>query len=98
MDPSGSRVAALQVVIADVGGTYSYRGGQIITLDEGDVGAAYPSATPGGTYSYERILAHELGHLAMGYQDGGPGRMFNVTTNENPIMRQLGDTNDRIAY
>jgi len=46
----------------------------------------------------ERIFAHELGHAAMYNRDNGPGRMNNVNWNENPVMRQLGDFNDRTAY
>jgi hypothetical protein len=80
------------------GGSYSYAGGQAIMLDYHDVGAAYTSAHPGGTYSLRRIFAHELGHAAMGNRDNGPGRMNNVNWNENVIMRQLGDLNDRTAY
>jgi hypothetical protein len=32
----------------------------------------------------------------MGNLDNGPGRMNNVNWNENPVMRQPGDFNDRI--
>jgi hypothetical protein len=49
-------------------------------------------------FTLERIFAHELGHAAMGNLDNGPGRMNNVNWNENPVMRQLGDFNDRTAY
>jgi RHS repeat-associated protein len=80
------------------GGSYSYAGGQAIMLDYHDVGAAYTSAHGGGTYSLQRIFAHELGHAAMGNLDNGPGQMNNVNWNENPVMRQLGDFNDRTAY
>ena len=80
------------------GGSYSYAGGQAIMLDHHDVGASYTSRFGGGTYSLERIFAHELGHAAMGNRDNGPGRMNNVNWNENPVMRQLGDFNDRTAY
>jgi RHS repeat-associated protein len=79
-------------------GSYSYAGGQSIMLDYHDVGAGYPSASGGGTYSLQRIFAHELGHAAMGNLDNGPGQMNNVNWNENPVMRQLGDFNDRTAY
>jgi hypothetical protein len=80
------------------GGSYSYAGGQAIMLDYHDVGAAYASAHGGGTYSLQRIFAHEMGHAAMGNLDNGPGRMNNVNWNENLVMRQLGDFNDRTAY
>ena len=80
------------------GGSYSYTGGQAIMLDYHDVGAGYTSASGGGTYSLQRIFAHELGHAAMGNLDNGPGDMNNVNWNENPVMRQLGDFNDRTTY
>jgi hypothetical protein len=67
-------------------------------LDYCDVGAGYTSASGGGTYSLQRIIAHELGHAAMGNLDDGPGQMNNVNWNENPVMRQLGDFNDRTSY
>jgi hypothetical protein len=78
--------------------SYSYTGGQAIILDPRDVGAGYTSASGGGTYSLQRIFAHELGHAAMGNLDNGPGQMNNVNWNENPVMRQLGDFNDRTSY
>jgi hypothetical protein len=80
------------------GGSYSYAGGQSIMLDRHDIGAGYTSRFGGGTFTLERIFAHELGHAAMGNLDNGPGRMNNVNWNENPVMRQLGDFNDRTAY
>jgi hypothetical protein len=80
------------------GGSYSYVGGQAIRLDYHDVGDGYTSASGGGAYSLQRIFAHELGHAAMGNLDNGPGRMNNVNWNENPVMRQLGDFNDRTTY
>ena len=43
-------------------------------------------------------MAHELGHVAMGSHDLGPGMMDNVNANENVPMRELGDTNDRMSY
>jgi len=67
-------------------------------LDRSDVGSSYASMSNEGTYSYDRIAAHELGHIAFGTGDVGPGRMLNVMTNENVVMRQLGDFDDRIAY
>jgi RHS repeat-associated protein len=82
------------------GGSYAYAGGQAIMLDYHDVGAAYTSARGGGTYSLQRIFAHEfpLCHAAMGNLDNGSGQMNNVNWNENPVMLQLGDFNNRIAY
>jgi hypothetical protein len=67
-------------------------------LDRHDIGAGYSSRFGGGAYTLERIFAHELGHAAMGNLDNGPGRMNNVNWNENTVMRQLGDFNDRTAY
>lgn len=69
-----------------------------IMLDYHDVGAGYASASGGGAYTLQRIFAHELGHAAMGNLDNGPGQMNNVNWNENPVMRQLGDFNDRTSY
>jgi hypothetical protein len=50
------------------------------------------------SHSLQRIFAHELGRAAMGNLDNGPGSMNNVNWNENPVMRQLGNFNDRITY
>lgn len=79
-------------------GSYTYRGSQGMVIDPSDVGAAYNSQRPGGTFTLQRIIAHELGHAAMGTRDAGVNRMDNVIKHENSIMRQLGDTNDRIIY
>jgi RHS repeat-associated protein len=78
--------------------SYSTQGGNFIVLDPGDIGAGYSSAMGGGTYSLQRIFGHEMGHAAMGNLDNGPGAMNNVNWNENVLMRQLGDFNDRAAY
>jgi len=80
------------------GGTSSPTPGQVIKLDYHDVGAEYTSASGGGFYSLQRIFAHELGHAAMGNLDNGPRQMNNINWNENPVMRQLGDFNDRTFY
>lgn len=76
----------------------SRNGGQVTRLDYHDVGTSYTSRFGGGTFSLERIFAHELGHSAMGNLDNGPGRMNNINWNENPVMRRLGDLDDRTAY
>jgi hypothetical protein len=47
-------------------------------------------------FTNERRIAHELGHAAMGLWDSGPGGMNNINLIENPVMRQLGDYNDRV--
>jgi hypothetical protein len=80
------------------GGSYTYPNSQIIAIDLNDIGRAYNSLRPGGVYSYERVLAHELGHAAFGDRDIGIDRMFNVEWNENWVMNELGDTNDRLTY
>jgi RHS repeat-associated protein len=86
------------IIQGDYNGSYSYPGGQAIMLDYADVGSRYTSASGGGTFTLQRIFAHELGHAAMGNLDNGPGNMNNVNWNENPVMRQLGDFNDRTTY
>jgi hypothetical protein len=54
------------------------------------------------TRSMTRIIAHELGHVVTGLDDfRGFQYRFNmniVDTWENPIMRQLGDANNRMQY
>jgi hypothetical protein len=92
-------VKTLEIVVINSGRTFTNRiGGQIIAIDTEDVGSSYTSLNPGATYSWARILAHELGHAAMGAKDNGPGKMNNVNANENVVMRQLGDKNDRTEY
>lgn len=78
--------------------SYSTQGANFIVLDPRDIGAGYTSAMGGGTYSLQRIFAHEMGHAAMGNLDNGLGKMNNVNWNENVLMRQLGNFNDRTAY
>jgi hypothetical protein len=77
-------------------GSHSYAG--ILTLDLANIGKAYPSASGHGTFTYQRIEAHELGHIAFDANDDGIGKMFNVRQNENVVMRQLNDLDNRIAY
>jgi RHS repeat-associated protein len=91
-------VKALEIVLVNSGGSYTYPNSQIIAIDLNDIGRAYNSLRPGGVYSYERVLAHELGHAAFGDRDIGIDRMFNVEWNENWVMNELGDTNDRLTY
>jgi RHS repeat-associated protein len=83
-------------------GSFTLGGSQEMLLDPRQVNnAAYSSlfADPNsGRFTYQRIIAHELGHAAMGTHDDGAGRMNNVIRNENVIMRQLGDYNDRIEF
>ncbi len=47
--------------------------------------------------STEDLLGHEMGHLATGIMDTGPGNMDNVNANENPIRRELGEP-ERVTY
>jgi Flp pilus assembly pilin Flp len=44
-----------------------------------------------------RILAHEIGHAAMGERDDGANNLNNVIANENPVMSALGEP-ERTAY
>jgi len=85
-------VKSFDLISMDSGGSHTFLGSQRILLDQHDVGASYKSLDGNGTFSYERIIAHELGHAAMGTRDDGPGRMNNVNANENVVMRQLGDS------
>jgi hypothetical protein len=63
-------------------------------FDPGDIGKPY-WADPGvGYMSPDRLFAHELGHV-VGYHDDGVGGLNNILTNENPIMKQLGDPFNR---
>ncbi len=73
-------------------------GETFIVLDPSQIGIGYQSASGGGTFSLQRIFAHEMGHAAMGNLDNGPGAMNNTNWNENVLMRQLGNFNDRTAY
>ena len=51
-------------------------------------------------FTWERIVAHELGHSALGYSDWRISSMENVNKAENPIMRALEGKNaiDRVEY
>jgi len=87
------------VLAKNKAGSYTYLGSQGMVLDFRQIGkGAKLFANPGGGFTLQRIIAHELGHAAMGVDDIGPKSMDNVIRNENKIMRELGDTNDRIAY
>jgi hypothetical protein len=48
--------------------------------------------------SWERLLAHEFGHAALGIYDTGSDMMENVRRVENPIMQELGDRDNRTSY
>ena len=91
-------VKPLEVVLTRAYGSYSNPGGNSITIDVNDIGSTYTSKIPGGKFTYERVFAHELGHAALGYTDMKIDTMYNVRNAENPIMRSLGDTNDRMSY
>ncbi len=95
---SGS-VRPLEIVLTRSYNSYSNPGGNTIVVDVAhDLGSTYTSKIPGGKFTYERILAHELGHAALGYYDMRIDMMYNIRNAENPIMRALGDTNDRTSY
>jgi RHS repeat-associated protein len=47
--------------------------------------------------SWERMFAHEFGHIAGG-NDDGPDRMNNVNENENAITNELREENPRTSY
>jgi len=86
------------LIWTSINGSYTRKGSQSMVFDPTQVGKSYESKNGGGTFSTERIMAHEVGHAAMGAGDEGLGLMNNVDWNENPIMEQLGDPNDRTAY
>ena len=94
-------VLALDVTLttASTGGSLSILGGQDIVLDRLDTFMTYEPSPPyrAENSSLERIFAHEVGH-AYGTPEGSVDGMLNVTLNENPIMRELGNFNDRSAY
>ena len=99
----GGGLRPLAVILVDSGGeigSFSVPGSNQIVVDHWEVGDIYDSARPGGRYSYERILAHELGHAALGLHDDGPTYMNSVNQVENPIMRALApkDYDDRMSY
>jgi hypothetical protein len=109
---TGASAQPLEVVIAPGVGTFTEFGTGMIAFDPRDLTARYDaiSGRNSGGITTTRVLAHELGHVA-GYHDvGAPPdanllRVFgirkdmdNVYLNENPIMRQLGEFNDRLSY
>jgi hypothetical protein len=95
------QVLALDVTLTtgSAAGSLSILGGQDIVLDILDTFMRYaPSVPYRAEYSsLERVFAHEVGH-AYGTPEGSVDGMLNVTLNENPIMRELGNFNDRSAY
>jgi RHS repeat-associated protein len=92
------RVKSVEIVLSDWMGSGSVPGSQQILLGTYQIGGSYHSLVPGGKISFERVLAHELGHAAMGSSDDPPNTMENVSKHENRVMRELGDFNDRIRY
>jgi hypothetical protein len=97
-DGGSSLPPPLVIVLGAENGTYAQISTRTVAVDLKDVGKSYDSLRPGGIRTFERLMAHELGHVALGYVDLGPGMMDNVIANENPVMRELGDTNDRMSY
>jgi len=102
----GQQVKTLEIVITNGYhpgngvnvGSFTYVNSNTIAIDANQIGQAYTSLRPGGVFSYERIIAHELGHAAFGDTDTGIDNMFNVKWNENWVMNELGDANDRLSY
>jgi len=95
LDPVTGQTQTLDVFLDyHVGGSYAQMGGNTIVIDTAQVNGTYFGSQGAGTYDYERILAHELGHAVYARTD-----YFNLNTieNENKIMGQLGYTNDRYS-
>ena len=92
----------LEVVLVQAYNSYSTPSANQIVIDVNhDIGGTYVSKVPGGKFTYERIFAHELGHVALGTpsEEGNPNFiMYTVNRSENPIMNALGDSNDRVKY
>lgn len=102
---AGRVVQPLQVILTNHGGSYTYLGSNIITIDTHQVTTgSYATSSGTARWTYQRVLAHEMGHAAMGVSDaylsgyGANNQMANVIANENRLMNQLGDFNDRIRY
>jgi RHS repeat-associated protein len=97
--PGGGGLKPLEIILTGDYGSYAVPGSNTIVVDVlSDVDSLYDSVRPGGHFTYQRILAHELGHAALGLQDLTTDPMLTVRQVENPIMRALGDTNDRQSY
>jgi RHS repeat-associated protein len=68
-----------------------------VYLDLADLNVTYKGLKGDTLFTITRILAHEIGHF-MGTRDVGENHLDNVQKWENPIMRELGDNNDRLEY
>jgi len=78
------------------GEQFSRRGTNEISIDPNDTPTVSTTAGP-EPMSVEAVLAHEVGHNAMGGRDAGPNAMDNVRANENPVRRELGEP-ERTQY
>jgi hypothetical protein len=87
----------LEVVLVQ-GTAKRTRSTDLMTLDLADIGRAYTSVSGHGTFTFQRLIAHEVGHIAFDAYDDGLNHMFNVQKNENVVMRQLGNFDNRLAY
>jgi RHS repeat-associated protein len=100
-DPGGG-VTPLEIVLTGDNGSFSIPGSNRIVVDVNhDLDSLYDSMTPGGHFTYTRIIAHELGHAALGLHDlKMTDPMQTVRGAENPIMRAIegSKTNDRMSY
>ena len=76
-------------------GTFSARNGNQMVLSTQDLNSTYAGRLGAGSFDYDRIFAHELGHMAFGVRGIGT---LNIDANENVIMNQLGYPNDRLYY
>jgi len=99
LDSNGSVEHVRVYIDADSGlGTYSVRGGNVMVLQPSDLLSSYSGRTGVGFFSYDRIFAHEMGHMAFGNNAFDDYALTNIKNNENAIMEQLGYTNDRMFY
>jgi hypothetical protein len=82
------------IILSSTGGSYGISGSDFVVVGLSQVGMQNDAILPGGTFDYERIIAHELGHSVVGITN----EWANVQAIENPIMRQLGDPSTRVQY
>jgi len=100
-------VKPLEIVLTASYHSYSDPSANLIVIDtKNDLGATYASRVPGCKYTYDRIIAHELGHVGLFLPDETESPAFMMTTvnrAENQIMNSVhgwGRTSayDRIDY
>jgi hypothetical protein len=90
----GETPKPFNIILSETGGSYGIAGGNFVVVGLNQVGMQDYTILPGGTFGYERIIAHELGHSVVGITN----EWADVQAIENPIMRQLGDPYTRIQY